>query len=631
MKTLKLIILLFSISYSAFSQSNSYIIRDDITPGVTWHTSGHITCPDALGNINDRIIVSTEINGVNSFVRIQPMSTAPPLYADLGDRKIILINDNETAIDFEAEYTTNNYILAANTTNPPNPPSIPSSIASGILSTITPGLFTVGSTININILDPSGDPFDHTYILDMAIGDINDANDPAINIYIVGYIADGTNSVTSMKKPFIACYDVNFNFLWSKVIDRADRDNVFSSVVICPNYGILASGCTRETLPMPPIYPTSRMVTSVLFSSSGTELNSFSYYSNGANAATDADYSRVADLLYQEIPSQNINPSVVILTYNDIDQSVCIARLDLNTFTVANNVTSYFSYNGNSSKSVGFTLHEIDYDGQLAVTGYDYAAPLMSITNPNAFYTFIAYHDPTSLNGFNYLNFDIDNTGYEFLSNDAYYQPMGASYTAPDGFFPEMSINITDGFSPSNPSSFYIGSTRKKLLGIPILHNTVINNYNAANPANHCVLSNIIYNNYSMPVYPLPLNAITTTTFDLQGSIIPSTFPRQNGPIISCPIYGNYKQSGTHEISPSTGINIYPNSTRDYLMVDLLNPREFTLSVKDINGRSIPNLPLDIQEDKIKIWLAGLIEGIYFLDIYNSNNQTLITKKFIKE
>ena len=537
----------------------------------------------------------------------------------------------------DLDYTSSTYFIAANTMNPGTGfPPFPVNTASGMLVQVN----STGAILNsqtINILDPSGNPFDHTYILDMRIGNINDIQDPLSKLYIVGYIADGMNSVTSLKKPFIACYNLaTLTLIWSNVIDRADRDNIFSSVELCPNYGIIASGCTRESVALG---VTSRMVTSVLFSPTGTELNNFSYYSNGPNVTTDADYSRVADLMYQNVPSQNIAPSVVILTYNDVDQNISLARLDLATFTLTTNVSSYMQWVGNNPRSVGFSLNEMDWDGLISVTGYDYSAPLMSAGSPNARFPFASYHDPLTLGSSAYGVFDINNTGYEFLSNDAYYQPLGNSYTAPDGFFPEMSYSITDAtYNPAAPNSLFMSSNRLRLT--PIMpgnfnvgrQSTTINNYNYSNPNTHCAATFVNNFNYTTTVFPLTNSSpITSSTADFTfNNTNPSFKPRSFNPDPNCPSIINYKRSSNQSISVIK-FSLSPNPTTEFLNINLGDDSDCTFIICNIEGKEFNCKIISKNENEFKIDVSNLNDGIYFLTCKDNQNNMSSISKFIKQ
>ena len=162
------------------------------------------------------------------------------------------------------------------------------------------------------------------------------------------------------------------------------------------------------------------------------------------------------------------------------------------------------------------------------------------------------------------------------------------------------------------------------------MHNTVINNYNPANPITHCVLSNIPYLNYNTPVYQFPQNAITTPTTDIDFFITPSNPVRGNIPLPNCPIYGSYKRSGIQPLHSAIEMKISPNPTSNKLIVELINPRDYSITINDINGKNIKALATDIIDDKIQIDVTSIVDGIYFINLLNKTNQEKFTEKFIK-
>ncbi len=621
MKKLILILMIYSSIYQIKGQANQYkILQENL--GSQWETSRHIMYPDNLNNPSiNNIIVSTEIKSGVSVIRIQCSQIATP-YVQVYDEYLGGFYDKETAIAFEADNSTLQYVLAGNTVDNNNK-------AKGFLAQINRTNGAIGSQIELNINDPVGDPFDHTFILDMKIDNIeeNVYGVELHNYYIVGYIADGLDSRTSLKKPFVACYDNALNFLWAHVYDNADVDNNFSSIELCStyNFNILVSGCTKEWASGLGVQ--TRMVTSVLFNALGIEIAHNSYYGHGASTASDVDHSRVADLLYQHNPAAAtpIDPSVVILSFNDIDKAITLSRLDLATMSVASIASSYAVYPGSGQfDCVGFEVMNIDIESNLAVVGYDYSAPLSSITNPNAKFTFISYHDPNTLLSNNYTNFDIDNTGYENLSIDPYFLPLGASFTAPDAFYPSMAYN--DG------TSIFIGSSRYRIL-TGGYHNSVVNNYDYNNATQHCVIHtcNFNLNTFSTFQNPMIPHLIMTTTNDANVTTNAIDIGQGMTPLLTCPAYGSFKTSGTDLIQELNQIILYPNPTHDYLNIKVPNDEKLQYEIYSIEGKEYNGEIIQSNLDQTIIDVRKLTGGVYFLKCYNSESNLISNTKFIKQ
>ena len=619
MKTIQLIIVFMNITFYAISQSNSYNVWEDQTNlplSITWETSGHTCFADVLSGTQYSIIVSTEIDYStnSSYARIQQLKNTSA-YSSM-DYKLTGLNDNETAIAAVADAQNNQYVITGNTNN--------AGTANGFLSLINTA-FAPTNTIEFNILDPTGS-FEHTYVLDMKI-----VNNGEMLYYIVGYIADGTNSSSSLKKPFIACYDVNLTLVWSKVIDRDSRRNMFSAIVEVPGTGVAASGSLNSNLGGG---ITSDLINTVLFDYSGTELNHLTHYTNGGNQNTDADHSRVADLLYQDNPAGSIAPSIVILSYNEVDQNITLARLDSASFTLATSVSTALNWSSNTARSVGFEVMEFDEAGDLIVVGYDESAPLLSITNPNARFTFYSVHVGSTLYGGTgtYNNFDIDNTGYENLSFDSYYEPLGVTQTAPDAFFPSMAYNEYG--AHYGTTDVFMGSTRLKLNGLSNnLQHNLLNNYDFNNATTHCAITNMDGVSASATSYQLPNTGdITTSTTDVNASI---TYTKVSRTItdIPCPSYGAFRPLGINAEILETKINIFPNPADKFIGINtkaLVFNESLNISIQDLKGaiyltKTIPN-----NEGFITLDIENLPTGIYTLHLTDNQAQHFVNK-FIKQ
>ncbi|RLD57968.1 MAG: hypothetical protein DRJ01_13185, partial [Bacteroidetes bacterium] len=76
----------------------------------------------------------------------------------------------------------------------------------------------------------------------------------------------------------------------------------------------------------------------------------------------------------------------------------------------------------------------------------------------------------------------------------------------------------------------------------------------------------------------------------------------------------------------NTNISIYPNPAKNYIKINTDNLNIETCKIVDVNGKTIKQQA--INSSKLKIEIADLPKGIYFLNLRTKNNT--VTKKFIK-
>jgi hypothetical protein len=81
---------------------------------------------------------------------------------------------------------------------------------------------------------------------------------------------------------------------------------------------------------------------------------------------------------------------------------------------------------------------------------------------------------------------------------------------------------------------------------------------------------------------------------------------------------------GLEEQTALTDINIYPNPTKDYVVINNLKG-ENQITIIDLNGRM--RYYQNSSSNQVEINLEGLESGIYNLNIINGNN--ISTKKLI--
>ena len=81
----------------------------------------------------------------------------------------------------------------------------------------------------------------------------------------------------------------------------------------------------------------------------------------------------------------------------------------------------------------------------------------------------------------------------------------------------------------------------------------------------------------------------------------------------------------------SNEINVYPNPTSDYLMVDVadLNTEALTISVLSIDGKLIKKLVSKNKSNNVQINVSDLTAGFYILEVASQNKKHLT--KFIKK
>ncbi|MGG7035857.1 MAG: T9SS type A sorting domain-containing protein [Flavobacterium sp.] len=87
---------------------------------------------------------------------------------------------------------------------------------------------------------------------------------------------------------------------------------------------------------------------------------------------------------------------------------------------------------------------------------------------------------------------------------------------------------------------------------------------------------------------------------------------------------------GVDETTFSNLIKVYPNPTKDFVIIDLneLSDEVNSINILNIQGQQISSVKITGNEKSSKLSLQGLSDGVYFIQIQSA--QEILTKKIIK-